>query len=162
MTLTYDETALILALLDNAPGRDLEVRADDLHLSVQAWPEAYEAPATSPESRCASFSQMPSAPDAVRVYPSSDFAVSPALGICTGINCSAGEYVNAGQTLVSIEGAGGEHAACTAPAAGWVREIDVRKGAFIEFGQVLIVIERDCGASAAPAGLGEIHDTQTY
>lgn len=152
MTLTYDETALVLALLDNAPGRDLELRAGDLHLSVQAWPEAHEASATNPESRCASSS--PSTPDAIRAYPSSDFAVSPALGICTEINTSVGEYVTAGQTLVSIEGASGEHATSTAPAAGWVREIDVRKGAFIEFGQALIVIERDCGASAVPAGMG--------
>lgn len=154
MALTYDETALVLALLDNAPGRDLDLRMSDLHLSVQAWPEPVVASAISSERPVSSPLQPSPAPNDHHSLSALELVISPVLGFCVAVDAAIGEHIGEGQSLALIEDAIGERMAVTALVAGRVREVDIRKGDFVEFGQVLAMIEHD-GAATAPIGTGE-------
>lgn len=143
MKLTYDETAMLLALLDSAPGSDLDLHMGNLHLSIQAWPQSDLVPEAGPDPSPVLSSGMHPSPEIVESQLGSKLAFSPALGICVAVNAAVGEHVREGQVLAHIEAAGGEHMTVIAPLAGWIREMDLSQGDFIEFGQALAALERE-------------------
>ena len=141
MTMTYQQVATLLSLLDAAGEQDMDVSCDGFHLSVTAWRRA-PRPATSP--RIDDFA------GAVHPGPATVPVISGLPGFWEPAGTGVGRPVEQGTVLGSLVSAGGRESAVTTPVAGQLRELLPEKGAFVECGETVALIRADSEEGGKP------------